>query len=155
MSSRDNLVIIPAKGCVHFVRRDSTAGFYSLRPPLAGTEEAPIILDGAEYTTRDNLFAVSTLDKSQFVYTFGKDFGDYVISGRVLLGKSDSGKTGLTPLISWFEANRVSNNSQLVALQYPSAQSVNLIVNALSIGRPDPEFNIQMFAIRGILVEPP
>ena len=152
----DNLIIMPNKGCVFMVRRKAGDGLYKLTPPLTGSDESPIIIDGPEITSKDNTFAVSTLDSRQFVYTFGKDFGNFVISGRILLGKGESVRKGLQPLLDWFEANRVANNpGASVALDIPGNSAVRLIVNSMVLGRPEPEFNIQVFAIRGVRVEPP
>lgn len=152
----DNLVIMPSKGCVFMVRRRAGDGLYKLKPALAGTENAPIVIDGPESTLKDNVFAVSTMDSRQYIYTFGKDFGNFTVSGRILLGKGESAENGLRPLYAWFEQNRVANNpSARVSLDIPGNNAVRMIVTALSLGRPDAEFNIQMFAIRGILVEPP
>jgi len=151
-----NLIILPSKGCVHFVRRGESENFYGINPPLAGSATAPIIIDGAETTARDNVFAVSTLDSKQFIYTFGRDFGDFSISGRILLGNGVDARRGMQPLLTWFEQNRISTKAATpISFNEPGETAVKLAVTALSISRPDPEFNIQVFVISGIRIEPP
>lgn len=151
----ENLLIMPAKGCVHYVRRDNSENFYAINPPLKGSEKSPIIIDGAETVNKDSVFAVSTLDDKQFLYTFGKDFGDYVISGRILLGESTNGSEGMRPLVTWFKTNRLTNRTRPIYLAEPGGKAVAVAITQLAIGRPDPQFNIQVFSIRGLLIEPP
>lgn len=148
-------VLIPSKGCVFSVRRDGGASFYALSPELKGSEENPILIDGPDSTDQDNVFAVSTLDEKQFIYTFGEDLGNVAISGRILLGPVQSGGRGLQPLMDYFKRNRLSASGKPISVDFPGGSAAKVALTALSLGKPDPEFHIQVFALRGIIVKPP
>ena len=147
--------IIPSsRGCVFNVRRREGQGFYKLKPGLVGTAECPIILDGPDSEDRDSVFAAATLDDKEFIYTFGKDLGNMAIMGRVLLGRSDGSRRGLQPLLTFFDTYRLSNYGKPISLSYPGDAATRFVLTSLAVGRPDPQFHIQAFSLRGILVKP-
>lgn len=150
-----SLVIIPSKGCVFQVRRGGTR-FFQLSPPLLGSKETPIVLDGPQSSDQDNVFAVSTLDSKQFLYTFGEDLGNFSINGRVLLGPAvGGGGDGLNRLHSYWSANRLSKRMSPISITMPGGGASKIALTALMVGAPDPQFHIQPFVLSGTLVKPP
>ncbi len=149
------LVLIPAKGCVIRINRGDGQPLFALDPELRGYEDAPIVIDGPDISLQENVFTAATLDDKQFLYTFGSDFGNAAVTGRVLLGRSVSRRNALQPLISYYESNRIGARKLPIGMTLPGDAARKFALTALTISRPDPEFHTVVYAFRGTFVNPP
>jgi len=146
---------IATRGCVYTVERAGGGqGFYSLSPDLNGSESAPVLIESVDATLQDVVFPVSTLDKKKYLYVMGDDFGNVGVSGAVLLGESGNGGGGFNTVIDYFKANRASAKETPITISGPGGVSLKCHLTAFVLSRADPEFNIQFFQFRGLIVEP-
>ena len=56
-------------------------------------------------------------------------------------------------LIDWFQTNRASASQTTVSMSILNQGAIRAYLDTLTIGEPNAEFQIQPFAIGGILVE--
>jgi hypothetical protein len=148
-------ILIPSKGCVYYAHKSRAgSGFYDLNPPLRGTAEAPILIDGVDGGDQDIVFPVVTLDDKKFLYTMGEDFGRISITGMALLGKAEQGGKAFSTVVSYFNSHRVSKSKEPITVSYPGNVSHKVYPYALIVAKPDPEFHIQYFQIQAIIATP-
>jgi hypothetical protein len=145
---------IAAKGCVYIAGSNSSKGFYQLSPPLRGTPESPILLEGVDATLQDIVFPVATLDDKKYLYTMGDDFGNVGINGMILLGSSDAKGGSFAMMKKYFDTYRSSARKTPIKVSCPGSTTIVFYLTSLVISKADPEFHIQFFQMRGISVEP-
>lgn len=147
--------MVPARGCVYVAGKSSGGrGFYALNPTLSGSAESPILLEGVDSSLQDIVFPVATLDEKKYFYTMGDDFGNISVSGVVLLGKSETKGAAFSKVKKYFEANRSITRKSPITISCPGNVSLRFYLVSLLISRADPEFHLQFFQFRGVLVEP-
>jgi hypothetical protein len=145
---------IAAKGCVYISGGRGGGGFYSLQPRLSGSASAPVLIVGTDSEMADVAFPVTTLDDEQYMYLMGKDMGGITVQGMVLLGESSKGGAAFDKVKRYFEKNRASAAKKPITLSLPGNTFVKFYLTRLIIGQADPGFNLQSFALRGVVVEP-
>lgn len=136
----------------------STTGAYRIDGLALRDGDYPIIIDGVDISESDMVMPVALLGGKKILYSFGEDFGDVTINGRVLLGPVDRGTASerLVSLIRWFRANRVSASKTPIKVSIlHESKSVRVYVVGMKMGAPDPQYNIQPFTIIGLLVPLP
>jgi hypothetical protein len=148
-------IIIPARGCVYRPRGTRSGnGFYYLDPPLNGSQETPILIDGVDAVDQDIVFPVTTLDEKKYLFVMGEDFGNITISGIILLGRAEGGGRAFRTLASYLASHRVNTSLSPVTLSFPGDVFQRVYLTSLVVGKPDPEFHIQPFQFRAIVAEP-
>lgn len=139
-----------ARGCVYTIGGNGGGGLYKFSPSIG--QEGRILITGGNLDSGDVVVPVTTLSSKRILYTFGEDWGRSMVSGLVLLGPVDEGGEVLGSLISWWETNRATKSSQPVKINIPG-KAYDVFVHRLTIGEPDPMFNIQPFSLQ-LLVAP-
>lgn len=148
-------IFIPSKGCVYVTKTGSGGQrFTELEPALKGGRDSPIILNGVDATLQDLVFPVATLDARKFFYVMGDDFGNVSVSGMVLLGTSENQGAAFGAVKAYFEKFRSVVSKTPITVSCPGNVKLKFYLTALTIAHADPEFNIQYFALRGVLTEP-
>jgi hypothetical protein len=137
---------VPIKG--------GTKGLYALRPDItSGDDQSPVILEGIDLTDQDMVSPVSTVENFKVLYVFGTDYGQVRISGLCLLGAVDGANSGQAfgAVIDYFQKNRVSASRKPISISMPGSKAYNVYLTGLAIGQPDAAFNIQPFALIGLI----
>ncbi len=147
--------LIASRGCVYLAGDGGPgSGFYQLDPPLRGEKDAPIILEGADGLDEDIVNPKVTLGGRKILYVFGEDFGSVAINGLALLGTSDKRGAVFRKVASYFKEHRVHKSRTPVSLSYPGDVAQKIYLTQMIVSRPDPEFHIQVFQLKGVTAEP-
>lgn len=148
---------LAARGCIYKYTPPGTggSGFYKVSPAFPQSSGSPILLQGIDLQDNDIISPVVTLEDFKVLYKFGQAFGNATIYGDILLGPVGSTGGGLSALIGWFQANRVSKSSSPITFSMAGGSAYRMYATGLVIGRVDPEYHIQNFAISAIIAEPP
>lgn len=148
-------IFIPARGCVYTPKSTSGGkGFYALKPALTGSSEAPILIEGVDAVLNDIVFPVATLDEKKYFFVMGDDFGNISVNGMALLGTRDAGGKSFAKVKQYFDANRSSKKKKTIIASCPGNVQIQFYLTGLTVSKADPEFHIQFFQFRGIIVEP-
>lgn len=148
-------IFIPARGCVYSPKATSGGkGFYSLKPALTGSKETPILIEGVDAVLNDIVFPVATLDEKKYFFVMGDDFGNISVNGIALLGTKDTGGASFAKVKQYFDDNRSSKKKKPIIASCPGSVQIQFYLTGLTISKADPEFHIQFFQFRGIVVEP-
>lgn len=148
-------IFIPARGCVYSPKGSSGGkGFYALKPELTGPSESPILIEGVDAVMNDIVFPVTTLDEKKYLFVMGDDFGNISVNGVVLLGTRETGGKSFASVKKYFDTNRSSVLKKPIIASCPGNVQVQFYLTGMTISRADPEFHIQFFQFRGVLVEP-
>lgn len=148
-------IFIPARGCVYSPNASSGGkGFYALKPPLRGTASTPILIEGVDAVMNDIVFPVATLDEKKFFFVMGDDFGNVSVNGLALLGTHDTGGQSFAAVKKYFDTNRSSKSKKPIIASCPGGVQVQFYLTGLTVARADPEYNVQFFQLRGVVVEP-
>lgn len=148
-------VFIAARGCVFRPTTSSVGnGFYRLNPDIPSPADTPILIDGIDNEEGDIVFPVATLDSKRFVYEMGEDFGGIQVSGMAILGKADRNGQSFAKVRDYFNQHRVATSGTPVTASLPGNVTYRFYLTKFLITRPDPEFHIQFFSYRGVVVEP-
>jgi hypothetical protein len=148
-------ILVPSRGCVYIPTKSRAGkGFYALKPDLRGQADSPILIDGADITDQDTVFPVATLDDEKFVFVMGADFGNVAITGMALLGRADQGGRAFRQVVEYFTKNRASAEGKPITVSMPGQSTLKVILTSLTVAKPDPEYHIQYFQLRGVGVEP-
>jgi hypothetical protein len=147
----------PARGCVYRVQSsgNGTQGFYSFADlPTGGQGSSVVLLQGVDYNASDILQPIVTLEDMKVLYSFGSDFSQVVVFGEILLGPA-GGNAGdaFNQVITFFQNNRTSVKKAPTTLSLPGSRTLNIYLQALNIGRVDPEYHVQPFAFTGICAD--
>lgn len=144
----------PARGCVYTVSSSGAgrqSGFYSI-DELKSSGSTIILLQGIDYEQTDIVQPVLTLDDTQILYAFAKDFGRIGVSGEILLGPAGSASgAGLAAVLSFFEKNRVVKTKKTIKVSRPDSGAFPVYLTGLTVGRVDPEFHVQPFILSGLV----
>ena len=135
----------------------SSKGFYALKPPISQTDtgNSPVLIDGVELSDVDLVAPMPLLSGFKVLYTFGTDFGNVVIHGKVLLGPTADTAASMGNVIAYFNAYRISNSPpQYIQVSVPGAKAYNVFLTGLAMGLPDPMFHTQPFALTGLIADP-
>lgn len=148
-------ILVPARGCVYVPSRSRAGkGFYALKPDLRGQADSPILLDGVDLTDTDTVFPVAALDGEKFLFCMGEDFGNVSITGMALLGRADQGGVAFRQVVEYFNTHRASASGKPVTVSMPGNTSMKVILTSLTVAKPDAEYHVQYFQLRGVGVEP-
>jgi hypothetical protein len=145
-----------ARGTVAHGLASNTAGIYKVEGLETKKGSYPLLIKSISWGKRDLLLPVACLNGVKVIYSFGPGFGEVVVRGEILLGPLAGGAGGtqnLQGLIDWFEAHRVSKSRRPVKLSIVQQGAVKAYLNTLQIAEPNQEFQTQMFAMGGVLVE--
>ena len=144
-----------ARGTVVNSLGSNSAGIYKVEGLETKKGAYPLLITAISWGKRDLLLPVSCLNGVKIIYSFGPGFGEVVVRGNILLGPlaGGAGTQNLQGLIDWFEGKRVSKSRKPVQLSILRQGAVRAYLNTLQIAEPNPEFQTQMFAIGGVLVE--
>lgn len=149
------LTFIPARGCVFRPMSSTNRGFYALSPAIPSPRATPILIDGVDNEEGDTVFPMATLDSKKYLYVLGEDFGGIQISGAALLGKASEGGKAFALVKNYFQKHRVSASGEPITASLPGNVSYRVYLTRFLVARPDPEFHIQYFSFRGVVVDPP
>lgn len=139
-----------ARGCVYTVKgKGGGKGWYALEPEIKSAADQPVLLMSVNTLDGDLVSPVSTLDNTRILHSFGAAWGSININGMILLGESGGQPQGVSRVIEWFEANRVSKRKSAVSVSMPGGKAYKMFVTGLGISEADPQFNLQMFVVRG------
>jgi hypothetical protein len=140
----------PARGTIYRVGGSGT-GLYRVQ----GLAHPNILLTGVPSGGQDLIFRNHTLNGKRIIYSLGPGFGESAITGELLLGPNNGcGSSNLlSTLVSWWERNRVSTKRGPVSVSAGN-RAFKLYVTSLVLAQPDPELNIQGFALQGTTAEP-
>lgn len=143
-----------AKGTV--IRRGTASSRYML-DGLSSNNATPVIIDGVSTNESDLVMPIVLLGGQKILYSFGEDFGNVTVSGRVFLGPSSDGmQEAAKPIIEWYVAKRISKSKNYVKVStLGSSRALAMYVVGLQLAVPDNVFNIQPFVVSGILVDLP
>jgi hypothetical protein len=141
----------PGKGCIYTydVGSGGGPGFYSLAG-LPNGKDSVILIQGVDVSVSDLIAPQTTLDDKRFLYLFGKDFGNVVINGLILLGPRGSSAQAYKNITQWFRLARVSENKKPVNVSLPGNTAIKVYIHGLLLGSVDPEFHTQQFVLRGL-----
>ena len=139
------LDIFAVRGCYFKIGSSNSSG-YALSPSIGFD---PIIYGPVVHNGRDIVSGVPCFNQKRMLYKFGKDFGNITISGKLILGPVNSSAQGEGALRSWYESNRGNN----AAISSVFGNAVSFVVNGISIGGIDNEYNILDFTINGVLLD--
>jgi len=145
------------RGRVAVVSNGNTPkGFFSLKPPIDGTADSPVLLHYATVEKSDIVVPQTTLSGTQILYRFGQQFGRVQIAGSLMLGTQESGNgESLKALEDWFEQNRVSNNETPITLSMPGKNVLKIHVVGMSVGAVDQETHVQQFYVTALAAKVP
>lgn len=147
---------LSSRGCIYEVPAAARGdGFYKLTPSIPSSADSPVFIQGVELQDNDVVSPVVTLENFKVLYRFGEAFGNATVYGDILLGPAAGKATGVTRLIDYFAANRISKKGTPVSISMPGGKAYRIYLNGLVIGRVDPELHIQSFLISAIIAEPP
>ena len=135
----------------------SAEGFYALKPPISNTDtgNSPVLIDGVELSDVDLVAPMPLLSGFKVLYTFGTDFGNVVIHGRVLLGPTADTAASIGNVINYFNAYRISKSpTQYIQVSIPGSKAYNVFLTGLALGLPDPMYHTQPFALTGLIAAP-
>jgi hypothetical protein len=141
-----------ARGCVYRTGKPG-AGAYKLAGLPRGTKDSPILLQGASINDSDAVAPMLSVGRSKIIYVFGSNFGSVEVSGLCLLGSVEGGQGSLGQVIGFFNSKRINRSSGPTQLSVPGGSAFNVYITGLVIGEADPVFNIQPFAVVGMLAE--
>jgi len=144
-----------ARGTVVNGLPSNSSGIYKIEGLEAKKGSYPLLIKSIGWGKRDLLLPVACLNGVKIIYSFGSGFGDVVVRGEILLGPlaGGAGTQNLQGLVDWFESRRVSKSQKPVKLSIIHQGAVKAYLNTLQIAEPNQEFQTQMFAMGGILVE--
>ena len=131
------------------------SGIYKVEGLETKKGSYPLLISSISWGKRDILLPVPCLNGVKVIYSFGPGFGEVVIRGQILLGPlaGGGGTRNLQGLVDWFEQRRVSKSKKPVKLSIVGQGAVKAYLNTLQIAEPNQEFQTQMFAMGGVLVE--
>jgi hypothetical protein len=95
---------------------------------------------------------LTTLNNTNILYVFGGNTGNVSITGTAFLGPQGSGQ--MEQVVAFVRNNRVSNSLSTVPVSFPGG-SLSVYVTGMGLSPADPEYNIQPFAIMGLVASPP
>ena len=147
---------LPARGTVYnYQMKNSTGkGMYWIDTMPSGKGNYPILIKGVEISDVDLVGPMTLLNGFKALYSFGRDFGNAVIHGEVLLGPTASTATAMGDLINFFEAYRISKTNKPVNVSVPGGKAYKTFLTGLALGMPDVQYHTQSFAICGIIADP-
>lgn len=134
------------------------AGFYRLDGFPSG--ENGILLYSCSPTESDIHTPMVTLEGKKILYKFGKAFGNFSISGELLLGAAGSDGSGvsgsaLADLTSYFEKHRLSNKDDPTILTAAGGDTkYYLYLIGLQIFDMNTEFHTMPFTITALIADP-
>lgn len=146
---------ISTKGCVIVPSRKDSQGWYRLDGLDSGSEEAPILVLGAQVADTDIVFPMTAIGDIQIVTVFGRKIGDIQILGTVLCGTADTQGDSFGEVVQFFQANRVSKKMGPTRLSMPGGSNYNVLIHGLGLSQPDGQYNVQPFIIYGMIASPP
>ena len=127
-------------------------GFYDVEGLGRGSSDAPLLIQGIDYTQSAIVQQVVTLESTKILYTFGLDFGNMTVYGEILLGPAGGqSHSAFSALRSFFEQNQVAATQTSIRVSAPSGSGFDVFLQGLAIGRVDPEFHVQPFVLIGII----
>lgn len=132
-------------------------GFYQLEPPLRGDKDSPILIEGVDASLNDITYPVTTLDEKNFLFVMGKDFGNITVSGVALLGKAELNGKAFSKVKAYWEANRSSagtGENPPITASLPGDEKLKFYLTGIAVSKPDPQFHLQYFILRGVIAEP-
>lgn len=149
-------IMIPARGCVYMPRGSRAgSGFYKLEPALVGPADSPILIEGIDAAMSDIVYPVSTLDEKQYMFVMGQDFGNITVQGVALLGRAELNGQSLKIVREYWDSHRSSaKDSAPISASLPGDVKLKFYLTGIAISKPDAEFHIQFYQLRGIVAEP-
>lgn len=150
-------ILTPCRGNVYKVNpveESGDSGFYKVEGLQAkkGPGDALLIMSVSPQKS-DVVAPIITLENTRILYSFGANFGNITISGRILLGKSGTPGQSLKTIVDFFESKRVSKSTSPINVTGPST-AWKVFLTGLSITEADSVDNTQSFALTGIIAEP-
>jgi hypothetical protein len=137
------------RGTIYNVIKGDSAGLFRFKP---GPDHKHILFTDSNIEDRDAFSSVATLTGDQILYVFGKEVGNVVVSGEILMGALDKlsavqSSRAFSELVNWFQTNRVSKKKGPVKLSVAGAKAYPVYIVGLTIGGVDPELNTARFSI--------
>lgn len=142
-----------ARGCVYRVDTAGAggAGWYAMRGLLTAVGNSPILVQGIQLAAAELVQPVITLDNSKILYAFGEDFSALTVFGEILLGPAGSQSQSLGYLQNFYSARRVTKAlTSPVSVSAPGV-AYDMYLTGLQVGRVDPEFHVQPWAMQGVV----
>jgi len=143
-----------ARGCVLVVGGAPGAGFYRVQGLRSGSGKTPVLISGIQYTDTDVILPVTTLESFKVLYSFGEGFGNFAVTGTLLLGPSGKTPDCIKDLTSWFKNRRTANNDSPVNVSAPGGVAYKVFFNGLGISGADPAYHTLTFSLQGVIAEP-
>lgn len=131
-------------------------GIYDIAGLTTKKGDYPLLIDSVTFGKKDIMLMMSCLNNVKVIYSFGQDFGNVAILGKILLGPiAGGGKSEhMRGLLNWFETNRSSKKKKPVSVSILGQERAEkFYLQSLQLGDPVTEFHIQPFVISGILLE--
>lgn len=141
-----------ARGCVYCVQRSGGGGGGFAIGDLVSSGCPPLLINGVQLQETDVVLPVTTLNNTSILYVFGGNLGNVTISGTAFLGPQGTGQ--MEQVVAFVRNNRVSNSLSTVPVSFPGG-SLSIYVTGMGLSPADPEFNLQPFAITGMVASPP
>ena len=84
------------------------------RVKLSGFDPQAALIAGVDYNQRTNQQFQYALDSSVFIYVFGDEMGNVLVSGMAFPQLCDGSSNGLSEVLKFYAENRASKKSELI-----------------------------------------
>lgn len=153
-------ILVPCRGNVYGFNPLSGSevpdaqGFYYVEGlNTSNRTGSAILIQSVAVEEQDVVLPVVTLNNKKTLYSFGSNFGDIVVTGLLLLGKSGEPGKALSGIIDFFEQYRVSNYNSTVTVSGPDT-GWKMFLTGLRVEPAEAITNTQPFALVGRTANP-
>ena len=150
----------PSRGAIYKVDGDGKHK-YKLEPELfkktgssSISKNGQILFTGYSLVEKEIVAKNACLNDQRVMYTFGKGFGDIIVTGEMLLGIPEGKSKIENELQEYYEAQRVhTKKEEPLTLTGPSGFTKEFYLVGLSIMQYNVALEILGFRLTGVLAE--